>query len=232
MVDIFISHVDEDASVAFELAQTLEHSGFLTWYYERDTVPGRSYLLQIGDAISNCHAIILLISSHSLGSHQVRQEVIWAFESNKPFLPLLIDISHAEFQTRQPEWRAALGAAASLRIPPDGIRPILPQLTQGLATLGIYPTGPRDTAPQREEDSSSEEVRPPAQSRGATMASLPENRHMAREDTLPPDDANYAGRRDYDGHHYGFNTQRKVPENAIFFHKVGKLLTIVVWCTV
>jgi hypothetical protein len=68
VVDIFISHVEEDASLALEIAQALEDSGFLAWYYERDTVPGRSYLLQIGDAIDSCHAVILLISSHSLGS--------------------------------------------------------------------------------------------------------------------------------------------------------------------
>src|SRR5262245_3473574 len=158
MADIFISHVEEDASLALALAQALEHHGFSVWYYERDTVPGRSYLLQIGDAIDGCHAVILLISSHSLDSYQVRQEVIRAYESQKPFLPLLINISHADFQTRQPEWRAALGATASLRIPPAGIRPILPQLTHGLATLGIHAGGPRGTAPRHERDSRSEEV--------------------------------------------------------------------------
>jgi hypothetical protein len=170
MADIFISHVEEDTSVALELAQALEHRGFVVWYYERDTVPGRSYLLQIGDAIDGCHAVLLLISSHSLGSYQVRQEVIRAYESQKPFLPLLLDVSHAEFQTRQPEWRAALGAAASLRIPPEGIRPILPQLTHGLATLGIHAGGPRGTAPRHEGASSPEEVHPPAPPQDTTRA--------------------------------------------------------------
>ena len=162
MADIFLSHVEADASVALDLAQALEHRGFLVWYYERDTVPGRSYLLQIGDAIDGCHAVLLLISSHSLGSYQVRQEVIRAYESQKPFLPLLIDVSHADFQTRQPEWRAALGAAASLRIPPEGMRPILPQIIEGFATLGLPSRRPRDSTPRHEGDSSAEEVRPPA----------------------------------------------------------------------
>ena len=186
MADIFISHVEEDASVALDLAQALEHSGFSVWYYERDTVIGPSYLVQIGEAIDGCHAVILLISSHSLSSFQVRQEVIRAYESQKPFLPLLIDVSHAEFQTRQPEWRAALGAAASLRIPPEGIRPILPQLTQGLATLRIHPRRPCDAASRREEDSSPEEVRPPVQPRGATAAPSSESRLSGREDAPLP----------------------------------------------
>ena len=141
MADIFISHVEEDASLAIALASALKRMGFSAWYYERDTVPGRSYLLQIGDEIDACHAVILLISSHSLGSYQVTQEVIRAYESNKPFIPLLVDVSHGEFQTRQPEWRAALGTAASLRIPQAGIRRIIPQLKKGLAALGIQPAG-------------------------------------------------------------------------------------------
>ena len=139
MADIFISYVEEDSNLAIDIAHAMESMGFLTWYYERDSMPGRSYLLQVGDEIDACRAVILLISSHSLGSYQVRQEVIRAYESNKPFIPLLIDVSHSEFQTRQPEWRAALGAAASLRIPQEGITRIIPQLTRGLAALGIQP---------------------------------------------------------------------------------------------
>src|SRR5437867_2424964 len=138
MADIFISHVEEDASLAIGIAQALERRGFTAWYYERDTVPGRSYLLQIGEEIDACSAVILLISSHSLGSYQVTQEVIWAYEGTKPFLPLLIDVSHGEFQMRQPEWRAALGATASLRIPHEGIQPIVSQLVKGLTALGIH----------------------------------------------------------------------------------------------
>src|SRR5262245_36912380 len=110
MADIFISYVEEDSSVAIAIAQAIERLGCTTWYYERDSIPGRSYLLETGEEIDACQAVILLISSHSsLGSYQVRQEVIRAYGSNKPFLPLLIDISHGEFQRRQPEWRAALG---------------------------------------------------------------------------------------------------------------------------
>ena len=130
MADIFISHVEEDASLAIGIAQALEHRGFTAWYYERDTVPGRSYLRQIGEEIDACRVVILLISSHSLGSYQVTQEVIQAYERTKSFLPLLIDVSHGEFQMRQPEWRAALGATASLRIPHEGIQPTCPPTRQ------------------------------------------------------------------------------------------------------
>ena len=161
MADIFISYAEEDASLAVEIAQTIERRGCTAWYYERDSIPGRSYLLQTGEAINACSTVILLISSHSIVSCQVRQEVIRAYESNKPFMPLLVDISHAEFQQRQPEWRAAIGAAVSLRIPPEGVNRLIPQITKGLAALGIqaaehHPNSPRSPAEaQRQQEAES-----------------------------------------------------------------------------
>jgi hypothetical protein len=59
MADIFISHVEEDAQVALEIAQGLEAVGYTVWYYERDSVPGLSYLVQTGQAIEQSHAIDL-----------------------------------------------------------------------------------------------------------------------------------------------------------------------------
>jgi hypothetical protein len=139
MADIFISYVEEDSSFAIEIAQAMENRGFSAWYYERDSVPGPSYLRQTGEAIEACRAVILLISSHALGSYQVTREIVRAYESNKPFLPLLIDVSHSEVQTRQREWREVLGATASIQIPSEGIKRLVPQLIQGLAALGIPP---------------------------------------------------------------------------------------------
>jgi hypothetical protein len=39
-LDVFISHVEEDADLAVSLAGGLELAGFTTWYDERDTLPG------------------------------------------------------------------------------------------------------------------------------------------------------------------------------------------------
>jgi len=67
-----------------------------------------------------------VISPHSLGSRQVTNEVVRAGESNKEFIPVRRDITHIEFQNRQPEWREAVGAAGSIRIPQEGAAGILP----------------------------------------------------------------------------------------------------------
>ncbi len=71
MADVFISHVEEDAELALRIAYSFEGAGFSTWYYERDGLPGVSYLLQTGQAIGQSHAVVLIISANSLGSHQV-----------------------------------------------------------------------------------------------------------------------------------------------------------------
>lgn len=100
MSDVFISHVEEDSDVSLELALGLEKAGFTTWCYERDSIPGTSYLIQTGRAIEQCKAVILVISPHSLGSNQVTKEVVRAHETGKQFIPVLRDITHPEFQNR------------------------------------------------------------------------------------------------------------------------------------
>jgi hypothetical protein len=134
---IFISHVEEDADVAKAIAKGLEKVGFRTWYYERDSKPGPSYLLQTSKAIEESQAIIVVISPHSLSSRQVTVEVIRGHEAGKHFVPLLRGISHLEFQKRQPEWREAIGSATSTVIPGKNVDSIMPRLIDGLKELGL-----------------------------------------------------------------------------------------------
>jgi len=141
---IFISHVEEDADVTLEIALGLEEAGYTTWFYELDSIPGPSYLLQTGQAIEQSEAVVLVISPHALGSRQITKEVVRAHESDKQFIPMLRDITHVEFQNRQPEWRAAVGAAASVQIPPEGVVSILTRVADGLKALGILPASTID----------------------------------------------------------------------------------------
>ena len=142
MSDVFVSHIAEDAEVALQIALGLEREGFTTWCYEVDSVPGPSYLVQTGAAINRAKVVVLVISPKALESRQVRVELIRAHESDKEFIPVLHKITHIEFQNRQPEWREALGAATSLRIPPDGIAGVLPRVVEGMRALGIAPGRP------------------------------------------------------------------------------------------
>jgi hypothetical protein len=141
MSDVFISHVEKDRDIAIETAQGLEAVGYTTGYYERDSLPGLSYLSQSSKAIEQSQVVILVISQASLGATQVISEVVHAYESNKSFIPLLRDITHVGFQARQPEWRRALGAATSIPIPSEGITAIIPRIIGGLQALGVEAHG-------------------------------------------------------------------------------------------
>jgi hypothetical protein len=146
MSDIFISHVEEDADVALEIALGLEEAGYSTWCYELDGIPGASYLLQTGQAVANSKAVVVVISPHSVGSRQVTREVVRAHESDRDFIPVRRDISHIEFQNRQPEWREAIGAATSIGIPKEGATSVLPRIIAGVKNLGIQPAVKADSA--------------------------------------------------------------------------------------
>jgi tetratricopeptide (TPR) repeat protein len=141
MSDIFISHVEEDAAVVLEIARLLEASGYSTWYYERDSVPGVSYLEQVDEAIQRSSAVVVLISLDSMGSWQVDKEVERAHECGKKFMPILRGVKHVEFQARKRGWRMALGTATSVVIPPDGVATIMPRVILGLQQMGITPGG-------------------------------------------------------------------------------------------
>jgi hypothetical protein len=147
-IDVFISHVEEDETVALELADALDAAGYATWCYERDTIPGPSYLLQTSRAISESRTVVVLISPDSLGSHQVTSEVVRAHEEERPFIPLLIGISREEFGVRQPEWREAIGSAATVELPPGGVQGVVPRIVEGLTALGIRPHEPGGPRPK------------------------------------------------------------------------------------
>jgi len=133
--NVFISHVDRDADLAITLSRGLEAAGITTWYYERDSVPGPEYLTQVSTAIENSAVVAVIISPNSLGSRQVTNEIVRAYEEGKPFVPLLVGITHAEFQQRRPEWRQALGASTSVAVPASGLAEIMKRVVAGTRAL-------------------------------------------------------------------------------------------------
>jgi hypothetical protein len=134
---IFISYVEEDGTVAHEIAAGLESQGYSSWYYERDCPAGADYFEETFKAISDCEAMIVLISPRSLPSDQVTREIVRAVEASKATLPLLLEISHDDFTRRRPGWKQAMAAANATRIPPDRIPTIIPALVAGLSAKGI-----------------------------------------------------------------------------------------------
>jgi hypothetical protein len=51
---------------------------------------------------------------------------------------MLAGVSHKEFQTKQPEWREAIGASTSIQLPTDGLRSVILRIISGLNALGLH----------------------------------------------------------------------------------------------
>lgn len=145
MHDVFIAHVEADSDIALKIAFDLEQEDYRTWTYEVDSIPGPSYLVQTGQAVEDAKAVIVIISPHSINSRQVTKEVVRAHEAGKEFIPVRRDISHEEFQTRQPEWREAIGAASSLELIGDDVEGVALRISDGLKAMGILPRAGPDT---------------------------------------------------------------------------------------
>jgi len=132
---VFISHVAEDSALAVQLAHGLERTGFATWYYERDSLPGPSYLDQILAALARTSAVVILVSPAALTSWQVDKEVVQAHERGLPFLPLVHGLTHEQVRAARPAWAMAFGAAVSLPLPDGDVTPLLPRIVAGLRWL-------------------------------------------------------------------------------------------------
>lgn len=89
--DVFVSYSQADRECAFELMSSLEASGLSVWIAPRDISPAADWAEAIIDAISEARFMVLVFSSHSNASPQVRREVERAVHKQIPVLPLRIE---------------------------------------------------------------------------------------------------------------------------------------------
>ena len=103
----------KDSTVAEQLSNFVRKKKWKTWLYTHNSIPGVSYISEIGRQLQKSQGVILIASQSSMASSQVTAEVIRAYEENKKILPILVGITHADLQLRQEEWRQALSSTTS-----------------------------------------------------------------------------------------------------------------------
>ena len=142
MSQIFISHVNVDQDIAIKIAAGFEETGYTTWYYERDSVPGPSYIDQISDAIDNCQTMMVLFSPVSVIAPEVVKEIEQAYLQRKPIIPVLLNLEHKEVHAYK-KLSQMLGTATDINVPPNGIDIVfIRRLVAGLAHMGIIAEKP------------------------------------------------------------------------------------------
>lgn len=75
---VFISYADQDKEVAQDLASRLSEAGLQVWYDADQLHPGDNWGLQIGKALEDSDAMVVLISPAAMGSRRVREEIDFA----------------------------------------------------------------------------------------------------------------------------------------------------------
>lgn len=89
--DLFVSYSQPDKEAAFALVQRLEARGISVWIAPRDVSPAADWAAEIIDAISSARLMVLVFSSSSNDSGQVRREVERAVHKQLPILPFRIE---------------------------------------------------------------------------------------------------------------------------------------------
>ena len=88
---VFVSYSQPDRQCAFELVARVEAAGVRCWIAPRDISPAADWAAEIIDAISQARVMVLVFSSSSNVSPQVRREVERAVYKELPILPFRIE---------------------------------------------------------------------------------------------------------------------------------------------
>jgi hypothetical protein len=89
--DIFISYSQADRVCAHEMVALLEAQGLTCWIAPRDISPSADWAAEIIDAISAARIMLLVFSSSSNQSPQVRREIERAVHKGVTVLPFRIE---------------------------------------------------------------------------------------------------------------------------------------------
>jgi len=89
--DVFLSHSHVDKIFADAICHKLEASGIRCWVAPRDIRPSEDWAEAIINAMDNCRILLLIFSSHSNNSPQVRREVERAVNKGLSVLPFRIE---------------------------------------------------------------------------------------------------------------------------------------------
>lgn len=110
--DVFISYSTLDKPISDAACAALEKHGIRCWVAPRDITPGADWSDAIIDAIADCRVCLLILSTASNQSDQVKREVQNAVSEAKPILPFRIEdvalSKHMRYFIGTPHWLDAL----------------------------------------------------------------------------------------------------------------------------
>jgi len=110
--DVFISYSANDKPIADAMCSTLESNGLRCWIAPRDILPGMDWGGSIIDAIATSRVMVLVLSSNSNSSSQVKREVERAVNKDVIVIPFRIEdvnlSKSLEYQLSSTHWMDAV----------------------------------------------------------------------------------------------------------------------------
>ena len=86
--DVFISHSNQDKTVASAICSRLEQAGIRCWIAPRDVRPGRNWGSEIIRGLDNAKVMIVVLSANANDSPPVMNEVERAFHKRIAIIPV------------------------------------------------------------------------------------------------------------------------------------------------
>jgi len=96
----FFSYSREDSEFALRLAGDLKAAGANVWLDQLDIQPGQRWARAVEEALNNSPRVLVILSSASVSSTHVEDEVNFALEEHKTVMPILYRDCKVPFQLR------------------------------------------------------------------------------------------------------------------------------------
>ena len=140
---VFISYSTKDVAVANQVVSFLESRGYPCWIAPRNISSGGDYTDMINDAIRDCRALVLVMSSHSVQSQWVKKELATAVSFNRTIIPFRISsvqlTGGLQFLLNNVQWIDATIGPAATHFPK-----IIKGIEREVAPASVITEPPRD----------------------------------------------------------------------------------------
>jgi len=116
---VFVCYTRKDEAFVLKLATNLKNQGVPIWLDQWDILPAEDWDRSIDKALYRCKYFLIILSSTSVDSKEVRAELRTALDENKAIVPVLYQscqiprqlrlIQYIDFTSRIPDDKEAIG---------------------------------------------------------------------------------------------------------------------------
>jgi hypothetical protein len=91
MAQVFTSYSRRDTQTVDTIVEKMSQAGISVWLDRSDIKAGKTWRVQIVQAIDTCNAFVLMLSPNSAASDNVRREIDLSFDSERKIFAMMLD---------------------------------------------------------------------------------------------------------------------------------------------